>query len=190
MATSSVMMFSADCASLLRSARLAWATCWRVVDVVDEAAFDLVHTGIDVTGDGDVDEEHGAVAAALEEVLSVRAVEELLGGSGGGDDDVGTVGLFVESFVWDDGGGDRSVEEFGGELFGTGLGAIGEKDAGGTVLDEMTSGELGHLPLLRRAGRSCLAGCRRSCGRGLRLRRRWRRSLSRSGFRCGPSWLR
>ena len=36
-----------------------------VVDVVDEAAFDLVHAGVDVAGDGDVDEEHGAVAAAV-----------------------------------------------------------------------------------------------------------------------------
>jgi hypothetical protein len=35
----------------------------QVVDVVDEAAFDLVHLGVDVAGDGDVDEEHGAVAA-------------------------------------------------------------------------------------------------------------------------------
>ena len=35
-----------------------------VVDVVDEAAFDLVHARINVAGDGDVDEEHGAVAAA------------------------------------------------------------------------------------------------------------------------------
>ena len=35
-----------------------------VVDVVDEAAFDFVHARVDVAGDGDVDEEHGAVAAA------------------------------------------------------------------------------------------------------------------------------
>jgi len=34
-----------------------------VVNVVDEAAFDLVHLRVDVAGDGDVDEEHGAVAA-------------------------------------------------------------------------------------------------------------------------------
>ena len=67
-----------------------------VVDVVDEAAFDLVHARVDVAGDGDVDEEHGAVAAAMKEVLAVGAAEDLLRGAGGGDDDVGAVGLFVE----------------------------------------------------------------------------------------------
>ncbi len=84
-----------------------------VVDVVDEAAFDFVHAGVDVAGDGDVDEEHGAVAATLEEVLAVGAAEEFLGGTGGGDDDVGAGCLLVEVFVGDDGGGDGGVEEFG-----------------------------------------------------------------------------
>ena len=67
-----------------------------VVDVVDEAAFDLVDARVDVAGDGDVDEEDGAVAAALEELLAVGAVEDLLRRAGGGDDDVGAVGLVVE----------------------------------------------------------------------------------------------
>ena len=70
-----------------------------IVDVVDEAAFYLVHAGDDVAGNGDVDEEHRAVAAALEKVLAVGAVEEFLGGTGAGDDYVGAVGLFVEGFV-------------------------------------------------------------------------------------------
>lgn len=50
-----------------------------VVDIVDEAAIDLVHARVDVAGDGDVDEEHGAVATALEEVLAVGAAEDLAG---------------------------------------------------------------------------------------------------------------
>ncbi len=106
-----------------------------VVDVVDEAAFDFVHAGVDVAGDGDVDEEHGAVAAALEEVLSVGAAEELLRGSGGGDDDVGAVGLGVEVVEGDDG-----AVELGGDLFGAGLGAVGYEDVGGALLDEVAGG--------------------------------------------------
>ncbi len=97
-------------------------------------------------GDGDVDEEHGAVAAALEEVLAVAAAEEFLRGTGTGDDDIGAVGLLVELIEGDDGGGDGGVEELGGQLLGAGLGAVGDEDAGGSVLDEMTGGQLGHLP--------------------------------------------
>ena len=66
-------MVSAAAASRLRSAWLAGGDLLEVVDVVDEAAFDLVHARVDVAGDGDVDEEHGAVAAALQEVLAVGA---------------------------------------------------------------------------------------------------------------------
>ena len=96
MSTSRVTMVSAASASRLRSARLACGDLLEVVDVVDEAAFDLVHARVDVAGDGDVDEEHGAVAAAVQEVLAVRAAEDLLRRAGGGDDDVGAVGLLVE----------------------------------------------------------------------------------------------
>ena len=76
-----------------------------VVDVVDEAALDLVHARIDVAGDGDVDEEHGAVAAALQELLAVGAGEDGLLGAGGGDDDVCARGLVVEEVEGDDLGG-------------------------------------------------------------------------------------
>jgi len=116
-----------------------------VVDVVDEAAFDLVHARVDVAGDGDVDEEHGAVAAALEEVLAVGAAEDLLRSAGAGDDDVGAGGLIVEIVEGDDGGGDGGVEELGGEFFGAGEGAVGDEDRRGSLLDEMARGELGHL---------------------------------------------
>jgi hypothetical protein len=116
-----------------------------IVDVVNEATFDLVHAGVDVTGDGDVDEEHGAVAAAVQEVLTVGASEDLLRGSGTGDNDVGAIGLLVKRVEGDDCSGDRGVEEFGSELFGAGLSSIGDEDAGCSVLDEMAGGEFGHL---------------------------------------------
>jgi hypothetical protein len=66
-----------------------------VVDVVDEAAFDAVDVGGNVAGDGDVDEEDGAVAAALEEGAGVGDSEKLTC-AGAGDDDVGAVGLLVD----------------------------------------------------------------------------------------------
>src|SRR5580698_6940578 len=47
----------------------------QIVDVIDEDAVEFVHLRIDVAGDGDVDEEHGPVAAAMEEGLAVFAAE-------------------------------------------------------------------------------------------------------------------
>ena len=116
-----------------------------VVDVVDEAALDLIHAGVDVAGNGDIDEEHGAAATALEEVLAVGAGEDLLGGAGGGDDDVGAFSLIVEGVEGDDGGGAGGAAELVGDLLGAGLGAVGDEDGGSTLLDEMTGGEIGHL---------------------------------------------
>ena len=133
-----------------------------VVDVVYEAAFDLVHEGIDVARDGDVDEEHGAVAAALHEALAVGSVEDGLGGAGGGEDDVCASSLGVKLVEGNDLGGageagavdcKRPVGELHGDLAGdlTGelrgalLGAIGDEDGGCALLDEMARGEVGHL---------------------------------------------
>ncbi len=90
----------------------------QVVDVVDEAAFDVVDLRSDVAGDGNVDEEDGAVAAALEERAGVGRGEDLAG-AGACDDDVGAVRLLVELREWDDAGGDGG----GAECIGDGLGA-------------------------------------------------------------------
>ena len=133
-----------------------------VVDVVDEAAFDLVHARIDVAGDGDVDEEHGAVAAALEELLAVGTVEDGMLGAGGCEDDVCARGLVVEEVEWDDLGGAgeaRAVDcngavgelhgdlagDLAGELRGALGSSVGDEDGGCSLLDEVARGEVGHL---------------------------------------------
>jgi len=134
----------------------------QVIDVVDEAAFDLVHEGIDVAGDGDVDEEHGAVSAAFHEALAVGAVEDGLRGAGGGEDDVGAGGLGVELVEGNDLGGageaaavdgNRPVGELHGDLAGdlagelrcALVGAVGDEDGGCALLDEVARGQIGHL---------------------------------------------
>ena len=111
-----------------------------IVDVVDEASFDLVHAGIDVARDGDVDEEHGAVATAMEEVLAVGASEDLLGSAGGGDDDVGAIGLFVESLEGNGFGVDGKAAEVLCDLFSAGLSSIGDEDGGCALLNEVACG--------------------------------------------------
>lgn len=112
----------------------------QIVDVVDEAAFHFVHARVDVAGDGDVDEEHGAVAARVEEVLAMGAAEDFLRGAGGGDDDVGAGGLVVEVVEGDGFGVDGEACKVGGNLFGPGLGAVDDEDGGGPVLDEVAGG--------------------------------------------------
>jgi hypothetical protein len=112
----------------------------QVVDVVDEAAFDLVHARIDVSGDGDVDEEHGAVAAGVEKVLAVGAIEDFLRSSGAGDDDVGARDLGVEIVEGNGFGLNGRAREVGSDFFGAGLGAVGNKDGGSALLDEVSGG--------------------------------------------------
>jgi len=112
----------------------------QVVDVVDEAAFDLVHARVYVARDGDVDEEHGAVAAGVEEVLAVRAAEDFLRGSSAGDDDVGARDLPVEVVEGDCFGLHRWAGKVGGEFFGAGLGAVDDEDGRGPLLDEVAGG--------------------------------------------------
>jgi len=112
----------------------------QVVDVVDEATLHVVHARVDVAGDGDIDEEHGTVAAALEEVLAVGSSKDLLRRAGGGDDDVGAVGLLVELIE-----GDDLAFEVLGDLLGPRLGPVGYEDGSRALLDEMAGGELGHL---------------------------------------------
>ena len=116
-----------------------------VVDVVDETAFDFVHAWIHVAGDGDVDEEHGAVAATVKELPTMGAFEDFLRGSGAGDDDVGAGALFVEGVEGDGFGMDGGTCEVGGNLLGTGFSAVGNEDRGCAVLNEMAGGEFGHL---------------------------------------------
>ena len=111
-----------------------------VVDVVDEEAVELVDLGIDVARDGDVDEEHGAVAAALQEGVAVLAAEDGVRRAGGGDDDVGFAGSLVELLEGDD----AAVEGLG-EGARTLQGAVGDEDGAGALLDEVTCGEFAHF---------------------------------------------
>ena len=116
-----------------------------IVDVVDEAAFDLVHARVDVAWDGDVDEEHGTVAASVEEVLAVRAAEDLLRRSRAGDDDVGAWGLFVDRFEGYGFGVNGGAGEVGCDFFCARLSSVDDENGGCALIDEMTGGQFGHL---------------------------------------------
>ena len=107
----------------------------KIVDVVDEATFYFVHPWVDVAGDGDVDEEHWAVAAAVKEMLTVGAAEYLLRRSGGSDDDVGTRSLGVEVIEGQGFGMDSGTGKVSRDFLSARLSAVGDENGGGAVLD-------------------------------------------------------
>src|ERR1700733_422826 len=68
----------------------------QIVDVVEKDTIYAVHLRIDVARYRNVDEEHGPVAALVQELLTMLAPENVLLRAGGGDDDVGLVCRRVE----------------------------------------------------------------------------------------------
>ncbi len=69
-------MASARSASVRRSAMCETNHLLQIVDVVNEDAVQLVHLRIDVAWDRNVDEEHGAIAAAGQELLTMFLAED------------------------------------------------------------------------------------------------------------------
>ena len=113
----------------------------QIVDVVDEDAVELVHLRIDVARDGDIDEEHGPVLAARQELLAVFGLEDEVGRAGRGDDDVGAVAGVVEPAELD-----RLPVEFLRQADGAIVGAIGDEDRRGAVRQQMAGRQFAHLP--------------------------------------------
>ena len=116
-------MDSAVSASRLRWSLILLRDLLEVVDVVDEAAFEVVDGRVDVARDGDVDEEDGAVPAAMNECARLLSAKDLTR-AGRGDDDVGAMGLLVQLRKGDDAGGDVGRAQRVGDLFGAGFGAV------------------------------------------------------------------
>ncbi len=82
----------------------------QVVDVVHEAAVDLIHFGSHVARHGDVDEEHGPILAALQHGARTLRRKHLAGARAG-DDDVGAMRLLMQLIERNHAGGDgRSAQ--------------------------------------------------------------------------------
>ncbi len=112
----------------------------QVVDVVEKDAVEAVDLGIDITGHGNVDEEYGAVAAAVEKLLCVGNAEDEFRRPGGGNEDVGFVGARVQIVKADD-----VAVEFSRQMHGAFLGTIGDKKRTGSLLHEVPCGEFAHF---------------------------------------------
>ena len=112
----------------------------QVVDVVGEDAVELAHLRRNVAGDGDVDEEHRAILAAGEELLSVFAAEDGVRRAGRGDDDVGAVAGVVQVLELD-----GLAVELLRQADGAIVGAVGDEDRGAAVGHQVAGGEFAHL---------------------------------------------
>ena len=122
----------------------------QVVDVVDKDAVQLVHLRVHVAGHGNVDEKHGAVAAAVQEGLPVLGAEDGVRRAGGADDDVGAAGGLVKLVEW------NHLRITALKLLGHAaralLGAVGDQDGA-------------RLPAAPGAARPVRSSCRRPPGR-------------------------
>src|SRR6185436_14277163 len=60
----------------------------QVVDIVEEHALQFVHTRLDIARDGDVDQEHGTVAAPVDHGAHLFAVDDVVRRAAGSDDNI------------------------------------------------------------------------------------------------------
>src|SRR6185312_4555833 len=113
----------------------------QVVDVVEEHAFKLVHCRVDVTGHGDIDQEHGTVAAFAHRRAHLLARQDKVRRTARSQHDIDFRHGVFEVFV---------VEHPAAALFGHGLGAlaraVGHQDFGNARAAKMTRGAFGHFP--------------------------------------------
>src|ERR1700722_3637546 len=116
----------------------------QVIDVVDEDAVEVVQLRIDVARDSDVDEEHGPVAALVEEGLAMLGAEDRTRRTRGADDDVGAAGCVIEILELDD-FRDNGAGKLLGHAAGAFGGAIADENFSGALLHKVTRGYLAHF---------------------------------------------
>src|SRR5581483_5026054 len=85
----------------------------QIVNIVDEDAVELIHLRINVARNGDIDEEHGPVAAAMQKSLAMLAAEDGVRRACRCDHDVGIAGDLVEPGEINYLGNDTAIEIVG-----------------------------------------------------------------------------
>src|SRR6202158_4657323 len=104
----------------------------QIVDVIDEDAIDLVHLRIDVAGNGDIDKEHGLVFAQRHELFAVFGPADEGRRAGRGNYDVGAITGVIKAVELD-----RLSVKFLRQPDGAVVGAVGDKERGGAVREQM-----------------------------------------------------
>ena len=112
----------------------------QIIHVVQEDAVNLVHSWVDIAGDCDIDEEHGAVTAQADDTLHVLAIEDEMGGSAGGDHDI-DFRQGGDEFVVLDG----LAVEHPGQFFGSIPGSVCNQNSAGPRPPQVFRGQFAHL---------------------------------------------
>ena len=112
----------------------------QVVDVVQEDVVHLVDGRLDVARHGDIDQEHGLVAAGGDDALHVVFAQDVMRRAGRGDHDIDLGQHADEARVFD-----RSALEEAGHFDGALVGAVGDEDVGRARAAQVAGGQFGHL---------------------------------------------
>src|SRR5437660_7329479 len=81
---------------LLAARNVSGDSILQIVNVIDKNAVELVHRGINVARDCDVNKEHGTVLSLGEKFFAVLPPEDRDRSAGRGNDDVRLLAMFVE----------------------------------------------------------------------------------------------
>src|SRR6185437_11211646 len=73
----------------------------QIIDVVRENTVHLSHFRIDVARNGDINEEHGPILAAMHEELAMFSTEDRVRSAGRGNHDIRAVGGFIKPIEMD-----------------------------------------------------------------------------------------
>ena len=111
-----------------------------VVDIVQIDVVKAVDVGVNVPGNGDIYEEHGAVLADLEHGTDITGTDDGLGRAGRSDDDIHIFQVLGQRLE-----GDGPPVELGGQFLPARQGAVGHDDFPDARLKQMSGGQLGHF---------------------------------------------
>ena len=111
-----------------------------VVDIVKVDVVQAVDVGVDVAGDGDVDEEHGPVLARLEHAADVTGTDDGIRRTGGRDDDVHLRQMGGQGFKRQ-----GPAIELTCQFLTARERTVGHQDLVHTGLEQVGGGQFGHL---------------------------------------------
>ena len=112
----------------------------QIVDVVEEDVVQIVDRRVDVARHGDIDQEHGLVAAGGDDALHLVFVQDVVRRAAGGDHDVHLRQHGDEAGVLD-GRALEQLRHFDGAL----LGAVGDEDVRGAGAAQVPGRQFAHL---------------------------------------------
>ena len=112
-----------------------------VIGIVQVDIFQFVHLRVDIPRHGDVDEKHRPLFPAADRPGHVLRPDDVVGSTGGRQDDVRLVEVIEEIFETN-----RPAGQFIRQPFSALKSAVGDQNTAHSVADKVFRGQLAHLP--------------------------------------------